>query len=79
MDVVEDLVEEAEQKTRGRAVLEEPRLTHREWRAFARARRAWNRRAVAATGAVVLAEVAAAVAWTAWTSAMNAPRPRVGR
>jgi hypothetical protein len=60
-------------------VKSEPRMTHREWRAFARARRAWDRRAVCATGAVVLAEVAAAVAWTAWTSAMNAPRPRLGR
>ena len=73
-DVDEVLVSGMGQKSGNAAA--EPRLTHREWRDWARARRAWDRRAVVSTVAVLTAEVAVAAAWAAWTSVMATPRPK---
>lgn len=74
-DVEEVLVSGIGQKSGNAAG--EPRLTHREWRGYVRDRRAWDRRAVVATAAVLAAEVAVAAAWAAWTSVMATPRPKV--
>jgi hypothetical protein len=70
----EDLVSGMGQKSE--EVRYEPRMTHREWRGYVRDKRAWDRRAVVATAAVLAAEVAVAAAWAAWTSVMATPRPK---
>lgn len=52
------------------------RFTAREWRTVSRAQRRWRRRALAATGAVVLAEVAGVLAWNSWARALSTKYPQ---